>query len=73
MLNQNEYCRNKGIGGELPGVKYEDPQGSLVRHWAALSEEIGKLIVEIAYLTAENQRLQGELDALNSALEDDGK
>ena len=50
-----------------------DQQRSIVRHWAALTEDIGKLIDENAYLAADNKRLKSELDALNNALEDDGK
>lgn len=58
---------------ELPGIKYKDPQGGLVRNWVALCDEINKLIDENAYLAADNKRLKSELDALNNALEDDGK
>lgn len=69
MLNNGKANIDGAIGGEIP----ENQQRSLVRHWAALTAEISKLIDENAYLAADNKRLKGELDALNNALEDDGK
>ena len=75
MLNQGEYCRSKGIGGELPGAAkdFVKQREILAQCCAALCEEIHALLDEKARLVAENHRLQAELDALNSALEDDGK
>lgn len=46
---------------------------TLARCCSVLCDEINRLIEENAHLAAENERLTAELDALNNALEDDGK
>lgn len=59
----------------LPGAAkdFVKQRETLSKCCAVLCEEIRALLDEKARLVAENQRLQAELDALNSAIEDDGK
>lgn len=62
MLSNGDYCKSNGM--------FQTP---FVNQIADLCEEINRLIDENANLCAENKRLNDELDALNNALEDDGK
>ena len=68
MLNQREYCRSKGIGGEILNREQQDFI-RYAKYCGTLCEEIEKLIDENAHLAAKNKFLQDELDAL----EDDGR
>ena len=75
MLSNSDYCKSNGMF-QTPAVNQVDnnhQRDTLARCCSVLCDEINRLIDENACLSADNKRLMDELEALNNALEDDGK